>query len=393
MSDVFISYHRSEGTSALVRRIADELESMGVSCWYDTKDPDPGYFTQTIEREILRCKVFLLIWDEGANNSEWCLTETYTAFEGENHAVRIPFQIGQFTKHPEMAFYMQRCQIFSHESPENADITKLIVKISAYIEKTSVKTNEPPLRVAQSSPETQKPLVKIIKSGPCGDNVTYTLDASGLLTISGSGKMRDYDYSNTPWWNQRELILHAQIQSGVTSIGEYAFYGCGKLNSIRIYNSVMEIGACAFCHCHNLKAPKFPNKLTVIGEGAFFSCSSLALVRIPDSVKKIEWATFQRCTNLISIRLSKQITEIEMGTFQQCVRLTSIKIPDKAFEIGRCAFDGCVSLESVIIPDTINYIDEYVFFGCDSLKSVSVPANAKIAANAFPDTTEVIRRE
>ena len=29
----------------------------------------------------------------------------------------------------------------------------------------------------------------IVDSGKCGDNVTYTLDSNGLLTISGSGDM------------------------------------------------------------------------------------------------------------------------------------------------------------------------------------------------------------
>ena len=36
-------------------------------------------------------------------------------------------------------------------------------------------------------------------SGTCGDNLTWTLDDSGTLTISGSGEMYNYDYSyNVP---------------------------------------------------------------------------------------------------------------------------------------------------------------------------------------------------
>ena len=30
---------------------------------------------------------------------------------------------------------------------------------------------------------------KVVASGSCGENVTWTLDDSGLLTISGSGAM------------------------------------------------------------------------------------------------------------------------------------------------------------------------------------------------------------
>ena len=46
----------------------------------------------------------------------------------------------------------------------------------------------------------------IVDSGTCGDNLTWTLDSDGLLTISGSGAMEDYSfnygpvsYSNAPW--------------------------------------------------------------------------------------------------------------------------------------------------------------------------------------------------
>ena len=33
---------------------------------------------------------------------------------------------------------------------------------------------------------------KVVASGNCGEDVTWTLDDSGLLTISGSGAMADY---------------------------------------------------------------------------------------------------------------------------------------------------------------------------------------------------------
>ena len=282
MADVFISYHRSEGTSVLVRRIARELESMGISCWYDTKDPNPGYFVQTIEQEILRCKVFLLIWDEGANNSEWCLTETYTAFEGENHAVRIPFQIGQFKKHPEMSFYMRRCQIFSHESPENADIQKLIVKIAALFGKNPVK---------------------IIKSGVCGHNATYTLDENGTLNISA-------------------------LES-VASIEDSAFYNWSNLTSVILSDSVISIGAFAFELCTNLSGVVIPDSVVSIGYRAFDNCKSLSSVIIPDSVTVIGYKAFGDCKSLINVTIPNRPTEIEIGdeAFSGCVNLKSVSIP------------------------------------------------------------------
>ena len=49
---------------------------------------------------------------------------------------------------------------------------------------------------------------EIIDSGECGENVTYTLDSEGTLTISGTGEMEDYNYSyyiyKAPWDSFRD---------------------------------------------------------------------------------------------------------------------------------------------------------------------------------------------
>ena len=73
----------------------------------------------------------------------------------------------------------------------------------------------------------------VVASGSCGDNVTYTLDDTGKLTISGTGPMYDYKSygSNLSPFYSNEIIKSVVINSGVTSIGEYAFEGCEKLKS------------------------------------------------------------------------------------------------------------------------------------------------------------------
>ena len=74
-------------------------------------------------------------------------------------------------------------------------------------------------------------------SGECGDrgdNVTWSLDDSGTLTISGTGKMMDYhsgNYTSVPWYDNRERIQTIVIQDGVTSIGNKAFSKCINLYS------------------------------------------------------------------------------------------------------------------------------------------------------------------
>ena len=89
--------------------------------------------------------------------------------------------------------------------------------------------------------------------GTCGENVSWALNEnSGLLTISGSGAMQDYSSpSGVPWYGF-SLIRNVTIASGVTSVGDYAFYECSELTGISIPNSVTDIGYGAFYDCASL---------------------------------------------------------------------------------------------------------------------------------------------
>ncbi len=90
-------------------------------------------------------------------------------------------------------------------------------------------------------------------SGICGENLTWTQDAAGTLTVSGTGAMKDYNYRGAPWYQSRDSIKTVVIESGVTAIGEYAFYGCSSLISITIPEGVTSIGRSAFYGCSSLK--------------------------------------------------------------------------------------------------------------------------------------------
>ena len=66
--------------------------------------------------------------------------------------------------------------------------------------------------------------------------------------------------------------------SGVTSIGEMAFYDCYRLSSITIPNSVTSVGGAAFFNCTGLTSVSIPNSVTSIGSSAFKACYGLTSV-------------------------------------------------------------------------------------------------------------------
>ena len=181
------------------------------------------------------------------------------------------------------------------------------------------------------------------------DNLTWTLDADGTLTISGTGAMKDYDYYNnpSPASQKKDSVKKVVIEDGVTSIRNSAFYDCNSLTSITIPNSVTSIGAYAFSNCYYLTNITIPNSVTSIENYAFRSCSSLTSITIPDSVTSIGELAFYSCDSLTSITISNSVTSIGERAFAYCSSLTSITIPDSVTSIGEAAFSDCTNLKTI----------------------------------------------
>jgi len=79
--------------------------------------------------------------------------------------------------------------------------------------------------------------------GTCGTDVKWVLDEiTGTLTISGTGKMKDYDMDPVPWIRYSSSIKNVVIEPGVTRIGDYAFRPCENLTEVTISSSVTSIG-------------------------------------------------------------------------------------------------------------------------------------------------------
>ena len=217
-----------------------------------------------------------------------------------------------------------------------------------------------------------------VASGTCGaegdgSNLTWTLDSDGVLTISGTGAMKEYDPYKAPWYGSSSRVKSAVIAEGVTSIGKYAFYDCRSLTSVTIPDSVTSIGKQAFMYCTSLTGVTIPGSVTSIGDSAFSGCKSLTSVTIPDSVTSIGGQTFMGCSSLTSVTIPNSVTSIGEFAFYNCSSLTSVTIPNSVTSIGEYAFYNCSSLTSVAIPDSVTSIGRYAFHDCRSLTSVTIP--------------------
>ena len=153
-------------------------------------------------------------------------------------------------------------------------------------------------------------------------NITYNLNRkTGVLTISGTGAMNNYAYtsargengagSTAPWGDQNknavfngqyntDLITSIVINEGVTSIGNYAFYGYDNVASVSIPSSVKSIGEGAFTKCSSLTSVDISSKyITSIGNYAFKDCTGLTSFTTSDKVDSIGTDAFSNCPSLV----------------------------------------------------------------------------------------------
>ena len=222
-------------------------------------------------------------------------------------------------------------------------------------------------------------------SGTCGDNVTWSLDGNGTLTISGSGAMEDWEYlyKNSqyyvpaPWYDHRSSVKNVIISDGITHIGD-----------------------CAFLNLDNLSSVTMPDSVSSIGDNAFYICVSLTSITIPDSVVSIGSLAFCDCENLSSITLSSNLKMLGVGAFSDTAyyedknnwtddmlyldgwlldssrKAEKIRIKPGTIGLAICAISNNVyNMTEIYIPDSVQFINGHSIDTCYNLQNIYVDDN------------------
>ena len=221
----------------------------------------------------------------------------------------------------------------------------------------------------------RKPAAATVASGKCGDSASWKLDAEGTLTISGSGRMYDYEWpadrgGTTPPWlanKYRDSIRALRVEQGITYIGRCAFDSCSNLSDVTLPTSLRIIGQCAFNDCTALRSIQLPEGLTTIKEDAF------------------------NAAGLVSITFPSTLRELRNGAFMNCEKLQSLRLPEGLTTIGVWAFYCNPNISSIYIPASVTTIGEEAFIYYNNLATVRYGGSqsqwsaVSVAANAFPD--------
>ena len=121
----------------------------------------------------------------------------------------------------------------------------------------------------------------------------------------------------------------------------------------------------------NVKSYVIPSSVTSIGDWAFYGCNSLSEIVIPSSVTSISDRTFSNCDSLSKIVIPSSVTSIGGRAFSFCRSLSEIVIPSSVTSIDDGAFYGCDSLSEIVIPSSVTSIGDRAFYKCkfpDNLK-------------------------
>ena len=221
----------------------------------------------------------------------------------------------------------------------------------------------------------RKPAAATVASGKCGDSASWKLDAEGTLTISGTGRMYDYEWpadrgGTTPPWlanKYRDSIRTLRVEQGITYIGR-----------------------CAFDSCSNLSDVTLPTSLRIIGPWAFNDCTALRSIQLPEGLTTIKEDAF-KAAGLVSITFPSTLRELRNCAFMNCEKLQSLRLPEGLTTIGVWAFYCNPNISSIYIPASVTTIGEEAFIYYNNLATVRYGGSqsqwsaVSVAANAFPD--------
>ena len=246
------------------------------------------------------------------------------------------------------------------------------------------------------------------QSGQDG-NVSWQITDS-TLTLTGTGSMPDYDYSEnpSPWHPHRNMIKTVVIENGLTTIGNSAFALSPALTSVVLNDSITSIGANAFLVCRTLTSISLPDSTKTIGSLAFGACSGLTSIEIPTEVSSIGEGAFSGCSGLVEINISADnITytslegivfskdETELFIYPSGKPSPSYTVPDHVTTLGYGAFLNSENLERLELQEGLTTIGREAFYNCRNLSVITIPATVTVIGdNAFHychslDTIEV----
>lgn len=232
------------------------------------------------------------------------------------------------------------------------------------------------------------------------DQINWSVSGTTLkLEGKGSSKMPNYykvtdkdekgvryEHTTAPWWEHYKDVTSLTV-TGVSKLGNYAFYSFGKLSSVSNIDSITSMGSYVFAGT-GLTQVIWPSKVNSISEGAFQQCEKITTIAIPNHVRSLGAYAFNWCSSATNITGLDNVTSIGSNVFSSCNGLTDVIWSKNVSKISDSAYANCTGLTNITIPDYVTEIGASSFKSCSNLNSgtLTIPDNVtKIGDAAFQD--------
>ena len=272
-------------------------------------------------------------------------------------------------------------------------------------------------------------------------NITWTFYPNGVLCISGTGDIADYDTGNAPWTKHRDEVNTVLIQNGITGIGDHSFSEFENVKQVQLPGSLERIGLSAFDGCSALKVITIPSGVTQIENKAFFHCGALKKAYYNGSqgqwekgvtigsknedltdhlifnsavlangqcgdalfwslstggaltisgtgpmtsyasAADVPWNKYR--DKIDTLLIEQGVTTLSPYAFSACAIL-EVAIPNSVTSLGVSCFAECPRLIRVTLPESISQIPERCFHACTEMKRINIPGHVtSIGQSAF----------
>ena len=177
-------------------------------------------------------------------------------------------------------------------------------------------------------------------------------------------------------------ITEIEIPEGITSLGDYAFYGCSDLKSVTLPSTLRQIGKGAFGNCTSLETIDLSKtNITELPERAFAGSMSLKDIKLPQALSKVGREAFSH-TAVRSLSLNG-VSEFEAYSLSSMPFLEELSInPDAIIREG-LLMDDTSLLSLTGVPEMV---PDYFAANCGQLSTEAVSRAESLGRYAFANT-------
>lgn len=190
-----------------------------------------------------------------------------------------------------------------------------------------------------------------------------------------NGVLFDYDMTTLIFYPPCKTDTSYNIPESCTIIEDWAFVGNSYLESIDL-SGISEIGEDAFYYCTSLKKVVLSDDITILEDRTFGSCMALESINLPAMLDEIGDHCFYNCLSLKEITIPGRVDTIGAGAFLNCPELKYIALNDAVKTIGDYAIGFCVDAETQkyirtpdFVVDTENDTAAHEYCAANDIKS------------------------